>query len=56
VPGAIVGSLLVGVVQGLIKYHFPSVGGVENVAVLALVLVTLMVRPRGLLGGAGATA
>ena len=56
VPGAIVGGLLVGVAQGLIKYQFPSVGGIENVAVLALVLVTLMVRPRGLLGGAGANA
>lgn len=56
VPGAIAGGLLVGLVQGLVKYAFPSIGGVENVAVLALVLVTLMLRPRGLLGGAGATA
>jgi branched-chain amino acid transport system permease protein len=56
VPGAIVGGLLVGLVQGVVKYQFPSVGGIENVAVLVLVLVTLMLRPRGLLGGAGATA
>jgi len=56
IPGAIVGGLLVGLVQGLVKYQFPSIGGIENVAVLALVLITLMLRPRGLLGGAGAAA
>lgn len=53
--GAIVGGLLVGVVVDLVGYQTGN-AAVGDVAVLLLVIVTLMVRPRGLLGGAGADA
>ncbi len=54
INGAIAGGLLLGVFMSMSQYQFPSVGGVENLAVLVLVIGTLMLRPRGLMGGAGA--
>ena len=50
--GAILGSLLVGVVEGVFRAQAPAGG--DAVAVLVLVLVTLVVRPRGILGETGA--
>ncbi|HEX9767386.1 MAG TPA: branched-chain amino acid ABC transporter permease [Nitriliruptorales bacterium] len=51
--GAIVGGLLVGVVSSLAQEYL-AVSAIDTAAVLALVVGTLMLRPRGLLGGAGA--
>ena len=51
--GAILGSLLVGIVQSVAE---PRIGvGASAGCVLVLVLVTLMVRPQGLLGKAAVT-
>ncbi len=52
VSGAIVGSLIVGVVEALAKAHAGA--GVDSVLVLALVLATLVVRPKGLFGATAA--
>ena len=54
--GAIVGGLLIGVVQSLARHFFSNVGAVDTIAVLVLVIATLTLRPRGLLGGAVADA
>lgn len=50
--GAIVGSLLVGIVEQVVQGYWGS--GEAAGAVLLLVLGTLLVRPRGLLGATGA--
>ena len=50
--GAIIGSLLIGVLEAVVG---GQVGArAANVAVLALVIATLVVRPQGLLGTSGA--
>ena len=50
-PGAFVGGLLVGVVSSFAGQYMPaSVPGGATVVVAALLLVTLLVRPTGLLG------
>jgi len=51
--GAIAGSLAVGVIETIVKAH-TSGGGTDTLAVLILVVATLVVRPRGLMGTAGA--
>lgn len=51
--GAIVGSLAVGVIETLVRSH-TSTGGTDTIAVLVLVVGTLVVRPRGVFGTAGA--
>lgn len=51
IEGAIVGSILVGVVETLVGFYFDP--GWAAVAVLLLVLGALLVRPRGLLGTSG---
>lgn len=51
--GAILGSLAVGVIETMVKAN-TSGGGTDTLAVLVLVVATLVVRPRGLLGTAGA--
>lgn len=51
--GAILGSLVVGVVETVVGARFAQ-GGADTVAVLILVLGTLLVRPRGLLGATAA--
>lgn len=51
--GAILGSLAVGVMETMVKSHV-SGGGTDSLAVLVLVVVTLVVRPSGVLGTAGA--
>jgi len=51
--GAIIGSLIVGVLEAVVGGQV-HVEGAANVAVLILVIGTLVVRPRGLLGTSGA--
>jgi branched-chain amino acid transport system permease protein len=52
VEGAIAGSLLVGLTAALAQ-HATGNAAFGQIAVLVLVVGTLMLRPRGLLGGAG---
>lgn len=52
--GAILGSLLVGVVETVVQSNVSSSqNGYASMAVLVLVLGTLLVRPRGILGTTG---
>jgi branched-chain amino acid transport system permease protein len=51
--GAILGSLLVGVIESVVGGQFTASGTAE-IAVLVLVIGTLVTRPRGLLGTEGA--
>jgi branched-chain amino acid transport system permease protein len=51
--GAIIGSLLIGVLEAVVGGQVGA-RGAANVAVLALVIATLVVRPQGLLGTSGA--
>lgn len=53
VLGAIVGGLLVGLVQALVGFSSGGSAALGQVAVLVLVVGVLMIRPRGILGGAG---
>lgn len=52
VTGAIIGSLLIGVIEALAQGHAGA--GVDSVLVLVLVLATLLVRPKGLFGATAA--
>ncbi len=47
-PGAIVGGLVIGIVESLAGFYAPD--GVKDVAAYVVVLVMLMVRPNGLFG------
>lgn len=48
VPGAIVGSLFIGMIESFGGFFYdPSIA---NIAMFALVMITLLVRPKGLLG------
>jgi branched-chain amino acid transport system permease protein len=51
-PGAFVGGLLVGVLEAEAKAHLVTTAlpGVQSVAMLAIVLAVLLLRPQGLLG------
>jgi branched-chain amino acid transport system permease protein len=51
--GAIVGSLAIGVLEAVVAGEV-STTGADRVAVLVIVIGTLVVRPRGLLGASGA--
>ena len=51
--GAIVGSLAIGVLEAVVGGSFDTAGAPE-LAVLVLVLVTLLLRPRGVFGTEGA--
>jgi branched-chain amino acid transport system permease protein len=53
IEGAIAGCLVIGVLEGVVRGQV-SAAGASDFAVLALVLATLVVRPRGFLGAAGA--
>ncbi len=48
VPGAIVGGLVIGVVESLAGFYLPE--GFKDIAAYIVVLVVLMVRPQGLFG------
>jgi branched-chain amino acid transport system permease protein len=47
-PGAIVGGLVIGVVESLSGFYLPE--GFKDIAAYVVVLITLMVRPNGLFG------
>jgi len=49
-PGAIVGGLLIGVVETLAGVYLPE--GFKDIAAYVLVLVMLVIKPNGLFGGA----
>jgi branched-chain amino acid transport system permease protein len=48
-PGAVVGGLVIGVVESLSGFYLPE--GFKDVAAYVVVLVMLMVKPNGLFGG-----
>jgi branched-chain amino acid transport system permease protein len=48
VPGAIVGGLIIGVVEALAGFYLPE--GFKDVAAYVVVLVVLMVKPSGIFG------
>jgi branched-chain amino acid transport system permease protein len=47
-PGAIVGGLVIGVVEALSGFYLPE--GFKDVAAYVVVLLMLMVKPNGLFG------
>jgi len=47
-PGAIVGGLVIGVVESTAGYYLPE--GFKDVAAYVVVLIMLVVRPNGLFG------
>jgi branched-chain amino acid transport system permease protein len=47
-PGAIVGGLIVGIVEALAGFYLPE--GVKDIAAYVVVLLMLMVKPNGLFG------
>ena len=47
-PGAIVGGLIIGVVESLSGFYLPA--GFKDVAAYVVVLIMLMLRPNGLFG------
>jgi len=47
-PGAIVGGLVIGVVESLAGFYLPE--GVKDIAAYIVVLIMLMVKPNGLFG------
>jgi branched-chain amino acid transport system permease protein len=47
-PGAIVGGLIIGVVESLSGFYLPE--GFKDIAAYVVVLVMLMVKPNGLFG------
>lgn len=51
--GAIIGSLIIGVLENVMRGQF-STPGIDTAAVLVLVIATLVIRPRGILGTSGA--
>jgi branched-chain amino acid transport system permease protein len=49
-PGAIVGGLIIGIVESLAGFYAPD--GIKDVAAYVVVLIMLMVKPNGLFGEA----
>jgi branched-chain amino acid transport system permease protein len=47
-PGAIVGGLVIGIVESLSGFYLPE--GIKDVAAYIVVLIMLMVKPNGLFG------
>ena len=50
IPGALVGGVIIGVVETLSGFYLPE--GFKDIAAYVVLLVVLLVRPQGLLGGA----
>jgi branched-chain amino acid transport system permease protein len=48
-PGAIVGGLIIGIVESLSGFYLPD--GFKDIAAYIVVLIMLMVKPNGLFGG-----
>jgi len=51
-PGALVGGIVVGVAEATIAHFWISVPGLVETVMFAVIVVVLLVRPRGLLGRA----
>jgi branched-chain amino acid transport system permease protein len=49
IAGAFVGGVAIGVVESMVTGH-TTLGGAADVAVFAVLLGTLLLRPRGILG------
>jgi branched-chain amino acid transport system permease protein len=49
-PGAFVGGLSIGVMEAFLQDQFPAASGEVELALFAVVLAVIMLRPRGLLG------
>ena len=49
-PGAIVGGLVIGLVEAFAGFYLPE--GFKDIAAYVVVLVMLVVKPTGLFGGA----
>ncbi|MGZ5894149.1 MAG: ABC transporter permease subunit, partial [Caldimonas sp.] len=47
-PGAIVGGLVIGIVESLSGFYLPE--GFKDVAPYAVVLIMLVIRPNGIFG------
>ena len=54
-PGAVVGGLVVGLLQAVAHFAFAGTDGVADVAVVLAVLIVLVLRPGGLFGKPEAT-
>ena len=50
IPGAFVGGILVGVVQTFAQFDLTKVTGASSLAVLAMLVAVLLIRPTGILG------
>ncbi|MDP2133564.1 MAG: branched-chain amino acid ABC transporter permease, partial [Sulfuritalea sp.] len=48
IPGALVGGLIIGIVESLAGFYLPE--GVKDIAAYIVVLVMLVIRPNGLFG------
>ncbi len=49
-PGALIGGIAVGVLEAGLLRSFPGVPGIGSYGMLAVILLVLLLRPRGLLG------
>jgi branched-chain amino acid transport system permease protein len=50
-PGAVVGGLLIGIIEALAGFYLPE--GFKDVAAYVAVLLMLMIKPNGIFGGSG---
>ena len=50
-PGALLGGIAIGIVESLASLWWGQIGGIAYVGVFGMLLLVLLVRPRGLLGG-----
>jgi branched-chain amino acid transport system permease protein len=48
-PGAIVGGLIIGVIEAMAGFYLPE--GFKDIAAYVVVLVMLVIKPNGLFGG-----
>ena len=48
IPGALVGGLIVGIVESLAGFYLPE--GFKDIAAYVVVLVMLVIKPNGLFG------
>ena len=48
-PGAIVGGLIIGVIEALAGFYLPE--GFKDIAAYVVVLLMLVIKPNGLFGG-----
>ncbi|MFM7060764.1 MAG: branched-chain amino acid ABC transporter permease [Actinomycetes bacterium] len=48
--GAVVGGLIIGIVDALTRQYIPALTGIEIIVPFGLILVVLLIRPQGLFG------